>query len=234
MLAVIRSLSDAVFCRMSSVADFPASRTHAQGNDSQAQTNGICGANVGEYLATYDPASHSLKTYQACLLLIEGDSSAESLATWPRFGTLVNGRLYRQAPLVHRTGATESGCSAGMNWPTARKEDGESCGNHPGAVDSLTGAVRCWPTPTKQDGENCAGPSQLDRNSDPLNVAVLRGPPCPATGPADRASRSTGGSRRGQLNPHWVFCLMGYPPLWAELGQKFTTACRNSKRPATP
>jgi hypothetical protein len=32
-------------------------------------------------------------------------------------------------------------------WPTARAEDGESCGNHPQAQDSLTGATRNWPTP---------------------------------------------------------------------------------------
>jgi hypothetical protein len=32
-------------------------------------------------------------------------------------------------------------------WPTARAEDGESCGNHPGAVDSLTGATKNWKTP---------------------------------------------------------------------------------------
>jgi hypothetical protein len=36
---------------------------------------------------------------------------------------------------------------------------------------------------------------------------------------------------QGKLNPHWVFALQGYPPLWAELGRKFTTASRNSKRP---
>nr|WP_294560181.1 hypothetical protein [uncultured Rhodopila sp.] len=30
------------------------------------------------------------------------------------------------------------------NWPTARAEDGASCGNHPGVVDSLTGAAKCW------------------------------------------------------------------------------------------
>jgi hypothetical protein len=35
-----------------------------------------------------------------------------------------------------------------LNWPTARREDGESCGNHPGATDSLTGATRNWTTPT--------------------------------------------------------------------------------------
>ncbi len=33
------------------------------------------------------------------------------------------------------------------NWPTARSEDAESCGNHPGSVDSLTGAAKGWQTP---------------------------------------------------------------------------------------
>lgn len=37
-----------------------------------------------------------------------------------------------------------------------------------------------------------------------------------------------------KLNPHWVACLMGYPPLWCEIGQKFTTVSRNSKATATP
>lgn len=37
-------------------------------------------------------------------------------------------------------------------WPTARQEDGESCGNHPGAVDSLTGATKLWPTPAVPNG----------------------------------------------------------------------------------
>jgi hypothetical protein len=36
-------------------------------------------------------------------------------------------------------------------WPTARAEDSESCGNHPGATDSLTGATRNWPTPSARD-----------------------------------------------------------------------------------
>lgn len=34
-----------------------------------------------------------------------------------------------------------------QTWPTARREDGESAGNHPGATDSLTGATRNWATP---------------------------------------------------------------------------------------
>jgi len=241
-LAVIRSLSDAVYCRMLSAEASRVSRTVAPGNDLPAQTSATSGESVGVFLGTFDPASLCSRTSAACLQASQDFFSTAYLATWPRFGTLVNGRLYRQSPLALRTAGTESGCYAGMSWPT----------------------------PTKQDGENCAGPSQFDRNSDPLNVAVLRGQPCPDSGPAGLASRSTDGSQaglwrtptddtkrggsqdaekrkagghtinladqvhnQGKLNPHWVFCLMGYPPLWAELGRKFTTASRSSKRQAT-
>ena len=35
-----------------------------------------------------------------------------------------------------------------QRWPTARQEDGESCGNHPNSEgDSLTGMTRLWRTP---------------------------------------------------------------------------------------
>lgn len=37
-------------------------------------------------------------------------------------------------------------------WPTARQEDGESCGNHPGVMDSLTGATKTWATPNTPSG----------------------------------------------------------------------------------
>lgn len=33
------------------------------------------------------------------------------------------------------------------HWPTARREDWESAGNHPDATDSLTGATKNWKTP---------------------------------------------------------------------------------------
>lgn len=36
-------------------------------------------------------------------------------------------------------------------WPTARGEDSESAGNHPGATDSLTGAAKLWPTAQAHD-----------------------------------------------------------------------------------
>ncbi len=46
-------------------------------------------------------------------------------------------------------------------WPTARAEDSECCGNHPGVQDSLGGATRNWSTPStedhKTDGPNAIG-----------------------------------------------------------------------------
>lgn len=52
---------------------------------------------------------------------------------------------------------------------------------------NLPEAIQLLPTPTTQDAANNGGPSQWERNSDPLNVAVLRGaltpPPSPDTPP---------------------------------------------------
>lgn len=64
---------------------------------------------------------------------------SENLPSW---GSMRNGELYQQQPWAPRISESEF-----SSWPTARSEDAESCGNHPGAVDSLTGAVKHWPTP---------------------------------------------------------------------------------------
>jgi hypothetical protein len=42
-------------------------------------------------------------------------------------------------------------------WPTARSEDAESCGNHPGAIDSLSGATSRWKTPHGMAGVDRTG-----------------------------------------------------------------------------
>ncbi len=61
-----------------------------------------------------------------------------------------------------------------------------------------------WPTPTAQDAKNNAGPSQWDRNSYPLNVAV-------------HGSREQQKAIGGDLNPTWVEWLMGFPAGWTDL-----------------
>jgi hypothetical protein len=71
-----------------------------------------------------------------------------------------------------------------------------------------------WATPQASDPAH-AGPNQRDSSGRPALPAQV----------------NKQGS--GKLNPHWVFCLMGYPPLWAEIGRKFTTGSRSSKRQET-
>jgi hypothetical protein len=325
MLAVIRSLSDAVYCRMLSAGASRASRTVVPGSDSPAQTIGTCGASVGVFLGTFDHASRCLKTSAACLQASQDFFSTAYLVTWPRFGTLVSGRLYQQAPLGLRTGATESGCYVGTSWPTPTKAEGEKIGsqanygqiglsNHPAIVGEPTrekgvksgqpspatgpadrasrstgGSQAAWFTPSvedagrtgsrdaweeyEKDGKTTqarlrnqiwatpqasdpahAGPNQRDssgRPALPAQVGLWATPRANKVHPeiteenrehlANRGKTNLEedvagycGKATGKLNPHWVFALMGYPPLWAELGQKFTTASRNSKPRATP
>src|SRR4029434_5502383 len=93
---------------------------------------------------------------------------------------------------------SESACSL---WPTARAEDSESCGNHPGATDSLTGATRNWPTPHT----NCttgAG-SQGRDGGDNLQTTVDLWQT-----PATDSFRSRGGDRKDEMGldqeaRHW-------------------------------
>jgi len=58
----------------------------------------------------------------------------------------------------------------------------------------LTLAVKMWPTPTVQDAKNNGAPSQMERNTKPLNAEV-----------------------GGSLNPTWVEWLMGWPLGWTDL-----------------
>lgn len=52
-------------------------------------------------------------------------------------------------------------------WPTARSEDSESYGNHPGASDSLTGVSRNWSTPRTitGGGESAERKKELGREN---------------------------------------------------------------------
>jgi len=90
-------------------------------------------------------------------------------------------------------------------WPTPRAQDAkhgaatewELNTDHAGTRDSLRVQVehrKHWPTPTAQDAKNNGGPSQMHRNSLPLNAEA-----------------------GGSLNPAWVEWLMGYPTGWTDL-----------------
>src|SRR5271166_6485360 len=94
------------------------------------------GLNLPVSLGSFDPGTCSLRTSQASLFQEQCPEWSES---WPDSGMWDAGAVYElqsSAPVIYE--------SASSLWPTARSEDSESCGNHPGATDSLTGATRNW------------------------------------------------------------------------------------------
>ena len=96
-------------------------------------------------------------------------------------------------------------------WPTPRSCTAMSAENIQNRVNdkfpNLESVVaqRMWPTPTAQDAKNNGGPSQMERNSLPLNAEV-----------------------GGSLNPAWVEWLMGYSPGWTDCEDLETPLSRES------
>ncbi len=239
---------------ISSAADSPV-RTLAMPEDgSESTVNGRgCGRSSRGSLASYDPVTSSWRTSQLCL---DGERD-EFSATFPRSGTMRNGRLFRRAPLVPRTSGKDSGF-----WPTPTKADGERGslmyqGNH---NPTLLGAVRMfWPTPKGsaehygQPRENDRGdlqaavmtmyptPSARDwrsglasdatheRNSRPLNEVIVRESfPTPTANRWDGLQSHGVNVVSGQLNPTWVEWLMGFPLGWTVCDASATPSSRRS------
>ena len=95
-------------------------------------------------------------------------------------------------------------------------------GNGNGHGNSLAiEAQRLLPTPTTQDAANTGGPSQVERNSTPLNAVTMWGDYAPAIARWEHvlgrsAPEPTQASTKGnpQLSPRFVEFLMGLPAGW--------------------
>jgi hypothetical protein len=88
--------------------------------------------------------------------------------------------------------------------PTPTRSDSKSPGEtgcREGS-DCLSVFVRRIPTPTVQDASNNGAPSQMERNTKPLNAEV-----------------------GGPLNPQWVEWLMGWPVGWTDSHAPVTARC---------
>ena len=95
MLAVIRSLSDAVFCRMLSAAGSRVRTSRRQGKGRESMVSEAdCGEKWQESFAKWNPDTSSWKIRQ--LWLFEGLD--ESLETWPRWGLMRRGECLEQTP----------------------------------------------------------------------------------------------------------------------------------------
>ena len=92
-----------------------------------------------------------------------------------------------------------------------------------------------WRTASASDAQRGAHPEPNRKAGEHSLVTQTKAWATPTQDDANNATRDSGQfqsltRQAGRLNPHWVACLMGYPPLWCELGRKFTTASANSKR----
>jgi hypothetical protein len=102
-------------------------------------------------------------------------------------------------------------------WPTVRSSDGER-GGRGDLIQAVRGNpnshYKLWPTPTVQDASNNRGPSQMERNTLPLNAIA-----------------------GGALNPTWVEWLMGWPLGWTDCGasgmDRFRQWCGSHGKPLT-
>jgi hypothetical protein len=201
------------------LADFHAPTLALPGKAMVSKERSLgCGSTWGASLARWNQSTLSWKTPQL-LLLEEGFESLEILPQW---GSTVGGELFqRPTPsglLELRASITsESGYGLPQRAPTPTAGDAKSSGSrnlegskaHAGV--SLTDYVKTGnsttprrvPTPTVQDSSNNGAPSQMDRNTKPLNAEV-----------------------GGPLNPEWVEWIMGWPIGWTDLNAPATDKFR--------
>ena len=188
-----------------------------------------CGLSSHDWLASYD---HGQWLSRTSLVY----SPAESLpfsGTWPRSGTIRNGRLYAHRMLARRTAG--SGCSS---WPTLRANPAMSAGITPESVaqkkfPNLEREVgrELWTTPCVRDketlakvtrgaGSQAAGQEMVE----PLLVQAAKDWPTPAA----RDTRSESCSQAFALKRNAQ--TRGKPLTWE--AQRWSTPCCEDKEAA--
>jgi len=164
----------------------------------------VFGLSSTDLLGSYDPGTSSWRTSQ--LSFFEG--LVRFSETFPKSGTMRNGKLYLRKPLVRRTSEKES-----LLWRTPQAGDGSHGG--PNARDSagglhLSAQVQRWPTPRKAMTGAATRSRLSDKGRNLEKVVAQQG--C-----------------RGQLNPMWVEWLMGFPLGWTVLNASETPSSRKSQ-----
>lgn len=167
-----------------------------QESESESTASGVgYGASSIESFASYDLESCSWKTRQVCLF----GGWIEFSGTWPRAGTMRNGKAFQQFPLVPNTSGigfglqpiptpTVNDSRGGRNATARRTTDG----NHHSGM-TLVDYVTIYPTP-RADARDNAGGSNSRRTAKQAGVYIGR-----------------------KLNPEFVEYLMGLPIGWTAL-----------------
>lgn len=180
----------------------------------------VSGSNTGEFLASFDRATSSWRTCQACFL----SEWAPFSGTWPRSGTMQSGTAYQLVPLVPLT----KGIASGL-LPTPTRTDHKS--------ESMSFALT-----ERRQAESKRGV----RLTEFLHRQNL---PTPMRGNSHWGARldewagSTNpfrGTEIGQLplNPCWIEELMGFPIGWTDVAPSATPSFQklqpSSEKPSSP
>ncbi len=166
--------------------DFPVKTSLALDESGESTLNDLaCGLNSLGLLGNFDPDSYSLRTSQVCLITNLCD---EFLETFPRAGTMLNGKVFQRPPLVPLTFATGFGY-----LPTPDKSTGVMRGGIAIRANAQTSF-------RKEIGETRPSGAKIGSS---LNW-------CPEY---IREALRTGGF----VNPVWLEVLMGFPEQWSML-----------------
>jgi hypothetical protein len=210
---------------MSSRLDFRVSHTQLQGNSLEPKIRATCGLQLGELSKLSDHDGCYWKMSQALLAV---DISETFLKTFPKSGTMQNGKLYRRKKQAVATNVT--GCGL---WPTPTvfgNHNRRGVSNTSG--DGLATAVKNYPTPTSSmmtigdleqarfsgNGGNRPEYKKANLYPTPLNRDWKNG-----KGKTQiERGRSPGSASlseicQGNLNPNWVEWLMFWPIGWSGL-----------------
>ena len=175
-----------------------ASHGASLANTAEQPTSDGYGATSSESSLRSNQGTSFLKK---CLGLFTEEVLVSSYPTLPKRGSMRNGTVSRRQKSARRTSA--NGCSSWptpvdydstpggpnnhykglaqmMQWPTARAEDGESCGGHNAreAADSLRAAVT-WPTPDSfmdMNANKKANQENRNGNNTVLSAATAQWP----------------------------------------------------------
>lgn len=202
-----------------SAEGIPASHSRKPESAPAKTTRGIFGPSSRVSFAHFDHDTSYWKTSQATFLL----DLEQYSETWPDAGTMRSGSVYERPtsarpicvsassswPTPDRSitngirqedGKRNTGLNThAHNWPTARREDGESCGNHPGANDSLTGATRNWPTPRTLTGGGESAERKKELGRTDAGGGHLQAATELWQTPATDSFRSRGGDRKDEM-----------------------------------
>ena len=148
---------------ISSAAGFRAKTSHSLAGALASKVRAlVSGASTGELLASYDPASSSWRTFQACLV-----SGWEPFSeTWPRSGMMRSGIAYQLPPSAPLTGETASGS---LPTPTAKANMMAP------SMQKWSAHRNLWPTPAASVTNLSESPESWQARADKLKAKGING-----------------------------------------------------------